>query len=134
MSRIVQTQGTLPTSHEEITEFMEGKRQMMAELKKQISLYYTVEGKYGSNLSPEKFVQEAVTIISDILGQHALIDRQIVKQAVSILEGLQKLKNNAEKKIYLADLNQYRQNYIESLELINRFVRKAGLQNKRESQ
>jgi hypothetical protein len=79
-------------------------------------------------------VQEAVTIISDILGQHALIDRQIVKQAVSILEGLQKLKNNAEKKIYLADLNQYRQNYIESLELINRFVRKAGLENKRESQ
>jgi hypothetical protein len=35
---------------------MEGKRQMMTELKKQISLYYTVEGKYGSNLSPEKFV------------------------------------------------------------------------------
>ena len=53
MSRIVETQGTLPSSQEEVIEFMEGKKQMIGELKAQTQRYYTVEGQYGSNLSPD---------------------------------------------------------------------------------
>jgi len=53
MSRIVETQGTLPSSQEEVIEFMEGKKQMISELKAQTQRYYTVEGQYGSNLSPD---------------------------------------------------------------------------------
>lgn len=110
---------------------MAGKKQMINELKQQTQRYYTVEGQYGSNLSPDQFVQKAIAIISDILGQHALIDRQIINESVAVLEGLQKLRNNAKLNIVLLDSKQYRQNYIESLERINRFVRKAEVKNTR---
>lgn len=76
-------------------------------------------------------MQEAVAIIADILGQHALIDRQIINSSVIVLEGLQKLRNTAKLNISLPDSKQYRQNYIESLERINRFVRNSEATNTR---
>lgn len=76
-------------------------------------------------------MQEAIAIIADILGQHALIDRQIINSSVIVLEGLQKLRNTAKLNISLPDSKQYRQNYIESLERINRFVRNSEATNTR---
>jgi len=51
-----------------------------------------------------------------------------------VLEGLQKLRSNTKLQIVLADAKQYRQNYIESLERINKFVRTSEVKNTRRDQ
>jgi len=41
--------------------------------------------------------------VSDILSQNSLIDREIVNEAVIVLEGLQKLRDSAKLNVVLTD-------------------------------